>query len=190
MTGTAPGTRFRFSITPDPRELPRRHRRALNNAHREAAEYHHQKHIPLHFQPDAYQRYGYQRRGRNYIKLKARLFGEGVAQLPNVLTGNSRRLMRTQRQITSTASGSRLILRFAFSGGTGRLMDAKARLRVGKKALTQRGINASKNVITRIAELETVTAGELNTLARITEESYHRQIVGDGKTSLAKFDYQ
>lgn len=172
---TSPGQKIRVTFNPPPEELPRRHRKFLNNAHREAAEFHHKNHIPLHFEPVAFRRYGYQSRGKNYIRLKARLFGEGVARLPNVLSGDSRRLMRTQRQITATASGSRLILRFAFKGGSGRLLDAAALKRLGRSKLTTRQLNGQRNVLTRIAELETVIPEEYAAIAKVIEQSYGRQ---------------
>lgn len=172
---TTPGNKIVVTFNPPPEELPRRHRKFLNNAHRESAEFHHKKHIPLHFQPSAYRRYGYQSRGRKYIRLKERLYGKGVAQLPNVLTGNTRRVFRTQRQITATASNARLILRFPFKGGSGRLLDAAALKRLGRSKLTTRQLNGQRNIIARVAEFETVVPEEFKAIAAVIEASYQRQ---------------
>lgn len=172
---TTPGSKVTVTFAPPPEDLPRRHRKFLNNAHREAAEFHWKKHIPLHFDPSAFRRYGYAPRGRSYVKLKARLYGEEVARLPNVLTGNTRRVFRTQRQITATASNARLILRLPFKGGSGRLLDAAALKRLGRSALSTRQINGQRNIIARIAEMETVIPAEYSAIASVIEASYQRQ---------------
>ena len=172
---TAPGTKVTVTFNPPPEELPRRHRKFLNNANRESAEFHFKKHIPLHFDPSAFRRYGYQDRGKSYIKLKEKLYGKDIAKLPNVLTGNTRRVFRTQRQITATASGARLILRFPFKGGTGRLLDAAALQRLGRSKLTQRQINGQRNILARVAEFETVIPSEYDAIAKVVEQSYQRQ---------------
>lgn len=184
---TTPGTKVTVTFNPAPEDLPRRHRKFLNNAHREAAEFHHKKHIPLHFQPTAYRRYGYQSRGRNYVRMKERLFGKGVANLPNVLTGTTRRVFRTQRQITATASGAKLILRFPFKGGTGRLLDAAALQRLGRSKLTQRQLNGQRNIISRVAEMETTIPEEYAAIAKVIEASYQRQVEEAGVPSKVTF---
>ena len=86
----------------------RMHARLMREINRHAAEHHAEKRIPLHFQEQAYSRYGARKRGTKYSEYKRRKFGHSR---PNFRTGNLFRSLR--KKITATQNGSRLQLRAA-----------------------------------------------------------------------------
>lgn len=181
---TAPKVETSLRFSPDPSDLDRNHRKYMNTAHREAADLHHRKFMKRHFDYSAYRLYGYQSRGKKYNERKKRLFGH---TLPNVFTGKSRREITTQRQITATPSGARLIMRLPIQGGSGRVLDEKALKRLGRGALTKHQIHGQQLILTRVAEMETVSEDEVQAFAKNVERSYGLQADAAGRPRVVTF---
>lgn len=150
----------------DPRLFVRDHGRFLNAAFRATAAEHHRRHIPWHFLPFARAKYGYRPRSKRYAALKARL---GLPDM--VFSGATRQKVTTERQITATQKGARLILRLAFEGGSGRL-----RLRGQQTKLS----TAQQQILYRIAELQAIAPDESKYLADFLQEKYLAQANAPG----------
>lgn len=133
----------------DPRLFVRDHQTFLRDSLRETIVEHHTRHIPWHFEQFAAAKYGYAKRKAKYQARKDRL---GLPPLvsPNRDTSGQLKTAMTQfRQVTATSTRARLILRLPFQGGTGRL-----KLTGGSLSSSQ------KNILMRIAEMETIARDE------------------------------
>jgi len=177
---------FRISATlhatRDPRLFVRDHNRFVREAFRKAAEFHHKKHIPRHFEKFAGAKYGYaKRRSRVWVGIFEAIgkspwrpgeprkgsyqeYKDRLGLPPLVFTGASRHLATTQRQITATSTkGARLIVRLALGGASGRF-----RFKKGQTQLTQQ----QKEIAARIAEMETIAPDEQRAINRVIQEHY------------------
>lgn len=174
------GLKFELIIPRDPALFERDHRRALRLAFTEAAVFHHERHIPRHFEPFASVKYRYARRNAKYEARKQRLLGH---RLPLVFTGKTRDTVTMLRTIRATPKGATLTMRLPIRGGTGRLMDASARarlIRAGKrvKPLTDRAINNQRVILQLMAEIEVISPDEMQAI---------RQQIADRYTERAAF---
>lgn len=147
----------------DPRLLGRDHARNLNDTLREAAEEHHKRHIPRHFQSFAPAKYGYARRGTKYQRIKDRL---GLPPLVSPYSLKQGRMptqvaVMQQFKITATQKRASLKMRLPFSGGTGRL-------RVEGNGLTDH----QKALLRTIAELEAIAPDEQRYLNEFIHKRY------------------
>lgn len=181
---TVPAQKVAVSFSPDPDELDRNHRRYLNRAHRKAAELHHRRHMREHFQPGAIAKYGYAPRSAAYQRRKKRLYGHN---LPLVYTGNTRRTILSQRTIVATARYARLTMRIPITGGSGRFLDAKALQRMGRKPLSRAQIDGQEKILTRIAELETISTDEQYAIAAEIEREYLKLTDAAGRPRVVQF---
>lgn len=169
-------------FTRDPRLYGRDHNTFVRESFRDAAVFHHRQHIPRHFQPIASVKYGYaRRRSRVWVGIFEAIgkfpwrngdrrtgsyqeFKDRVGLPPLVFTGASRALATSQRQVTATATkGARLILRLALRGASGRF-----RFQKGQRHLTQQ----QKEIVARIAEVETIAPDEQRTINRTIQTTY------------------
>lgn len=150
----------------DPRLFVRDHGKFLNAAFRATAAEHHRRHIPWHFLPFASAKYGYRPRSKRYAAMKLRL---GLP--PLVFSGATRQKVTTERQITATQKGARLILRLAFEGGSGRL-----RIRRGQTSVS----SAQQQILYRIAELQAIAPDEARYLADFLKQHYLAQANAPG----------
>lgn len=183
-----PNIEVNLHFTHDPRLYVRHHKKFLRAAFVKAAEYHHVHHIPRHFQSFAAAKYRYKRRtsrvwvgifealGRfpwregekrrqPYQALKDRL-----GMPPLVFTGASRESVKTGR-ITATPKGSTLHLRLALKGASGRF-----RFKAGQTHLTQQ----QREVVERIAELQTIAPDEQRTINALIQNVYNAQANAPG----------
>ncbi len=152
-------------ITIDPVLFVREHNRILREVNRQAAVYHHEKHMPDHFKMVGYTKYGISKRSSKYNKRKQKKYGH---VLPNVFTGLTRQLVLSQRKIRATPKGARLEMRAAFRGGSGRI-----RWRAG---MNRKQVDSAMEAIKRVAELEATSQDEIVTLARLRGEWYARGV--------------
>lgn len=83
----------------------RMHARIMREINRTVAENHADKRVKLHFEEQAYSRYGARKRGSKYDAYKKRKFGHNR---PNYRTGTLFRSLR--KKITATQYGSRLVM--------------------------------------------------------------------------------
>jgi hypothetical protein len=177
-----------IETTRDPDLYARDHATFTREAFKAGAQYHWKKHIPRHFQSFAPAKYGYKprrsianagifeavglnpwspgdRRNQPYQAFKDKL---GLP--PNVLSGSLQRMCTgTEPMITATATrGATLRMRVpAYAGGsTGRLRAKKGQTQV---------TDQQRNILDRIAEMETVSEDEHNTLGRVIVEDYVRR---------------
>ncbi|HAP39452.1 MAG TPA: hypothetical protein DCQ94_06810 [Nitrospira sp.] len=161
MSGATAGPilEVKGSLPRDPRLYIRDHGTFLREALKDAARFHHERHIPRHFEPFARAKYGYTSRSERYQKLKKR---RGLPDL--VWSGRTRAVVTQSRQITGTQKQARLILRLPFKGGTGRLRVRGARLSAQQQ-----------NVLRIIAELQAIAADELKAVAGYVRDDYTRR---------------
>ncbi len=151
----------------DPRLFQRDHLTNLRETLRAAAEFHHEKHIPRHFENFASVKYGYAKRSQSTLKRKAKL---GLPPLVSGLAArqgrpSTKQVVTTQRKITATSKRSRLILRLPFTGGTGRV-----RRREGV------GLNSQQKTLLRtMAELQAISADEYRAIGKFIEDEYNRR---------------
>jgi len=170
----------------DPALYQRDHARFLRESNRQAAVFHHRRHIPRHFEHFAAAKYGYKPRrsyvGRNkrrvgYQAIKDRL---GLPPLvsPRVTGGQTQRQITTQRQVTATQKRARLIMRLPFRGGTGRF-----RLQPG-----QRQLSVNQQVVMQIiAEIEAIAPDEQRTLNEFIHTYYATQANQPGVRKRKRF---
>lgn len=162
-TTAPPNTIVSTNLPRDPTVIVRDHAKALREALEATAVEHHDRHIPRHFQPFAAAKYGYQKRGAKYQRLKDK---RGLPPLvgPNPKTSGDLYDEVTQRyRVTKTQYKSTLIMRLPFKGGTGRL-----RLRPGQTKLTTQ----QEQILHRIAELSVITSDEQKYLADFLGAKY------------------
>jgi hypothetical protein len=148
-----------LTLPKDPRLLVRDHATFLREAFGEAARFHHERHIPWHFESFAAAKYGYKKRSRRYQKRKD---ARGLPDL--VWTGATRAVVKGSRQITKTQKGAKLILRLPFKGGTGnfRVMDGHLS-------------DPQKQVMERIAEIKAIASDEARAISEKVREDYTRR---------------
>lgn len=177
-------------FTRDPRLYVRDHNRFVREAYRKAAEFHHKEHIPRHFEKFAGAKYGYaKRRSRVWVGIFEAIgkspwrpgeprkgsyqeYKDRLGLPPLVFTGASRDLATSQRQITATATkGARLIVRLALVGASGRF-----RKKPGQTQLTQQ----QKEIVSRIAEMETIAPDEQRRINWEIQRSYTIQANAPG----------
>ena len=123
---------FETSITFPEKLLrsPRTHNKFVAAGVRAELEYHHKNRIPLRFEKGAYTRFGFMQRTAKYNAIKKRKFGH---QLPLVYSGASMAGILANGRVTVSGSASdetivgTLRMRFAFTGGTGRMRDPNSR---------------------------------------------------------------
>jgi hypothetical protein len=84
----------------------RAHNRLMREINRHVAEFQAEKRVPLHFQEEAYTKYGARKRGARYDEYKRKKFGHAR---PNFRTGSLFRSLR--KKITATQYGSKLTMR-------------------------------------------------------------------------------
>jgi len=84
----------------------RMHAKLMREINRHVAEHQAEKRVPLHFQEEAYTRYGARKRGTRYDQYKRKKFGHAR---PNFRTGSLFRSLR--KKITATQYGSKLTMR-------------------------------------------------------------------------------
>lgn len=161
MTAAPPNTVITTTLPRDPRLLIRDHNRILNDTLRDAAEFHHGKHIPRHFEPFARSKYGYAPRSPRYLAVKRRL----GRTIDLVWTGATKIAVTSTRQITATSKRSRLIMRLPFTGGTGKF-------RIVGNMLS----DAQKNILRIRAEIEVISDDEQRTINRRIGEEYTRRV--------------
>lgn len=166
----------------DPALYQRDHGRFLRESNRHAAVYHHQNHIPRHFQSFAAAKYGYAPRrsfvGRkSYQDLKNRL---GLPPLvsPRMTGGQTQQQVTTQRRVTATQKRSRLVMRLPFRGGTGRF-----RLQPGQ---TELSVN-QKVVLQIITEIETIAPDEQRKINSEIHTHYANQANQPGLRKRKRF---
>lgn len=164
-----PITSVTITFPRDPTLFVADHNRFLRKANHHAAEYHHQHHIPRHFEKYAGAKYGYESRSKGYLKAKQRKVGHTV---DNVYSGATRAEVTKNRTITETPKGAKLKMIIPIKGGAGRILDAAALKRLQKAGLrssatlTQNQIDGQKKILARIAELEVIDPGEANAISR------------------------
>lgn len=162
------------AITVDPRLFVREHNKILREANREAAVYHHEKHMPDHFKMVGYGKYQIDKRSSKYNKRKQKKYGH---VLPNVFSGMTRQLVLSQRRITTTPKGAKLEMRAAFKGGTGRIR--------WRKDMTRKAVDTALQAVKRKAELEATSQDEIETLAQLRAKLYvqgvKKHIEGGGR---------
>lgn len=165
MSSTAPPLLQVTGTFPrDPRLFVRDHQTFMRETLRAAAELHHERHIPWHFENFAASKYGYLKRSSKYQARKNKL---GLPPLvsPNPRTSGQLRTAVTHfRQITATSTRSRLIMRLPFQGGTGRM-------RIVGSALSDQ----QKQVLARIAELQAIADDERAYLLEFIGTDYSRR---------------
>jgi hypothetical protein len=150
----------------------------MRHAYTAAAEYHFQHHVPRHFQGFAAAKYGYYPRTKKYNDRKLKQVGHTD---PLVFTGASRREATSNHRIAATPKGSKLFVRLAISGGSGRVLDAAAAARkfaAGKRktaTISKTQVQSQIQVLKRVSEMETVAQDEINTLGRVMQEDYQHQ---------------
>ncbi|OGT59922.1 MAG: hypothetical protein A3E01_10790 [Gammaproteobacteria bacterium RIFCSPHIGHO2_12_FULL_63_22] len=147
----------------DPRLLVRNHGKHLNDTLRAAANWHHETHIPRHFQSFAPAKYGYARRGRKYQKLKDRL---GLGPLVSPFSRRQGRLPTTLAvmqgfNVTATQKRATLKMRLPFRGGSGRLRVRGSGLSVHQETLLR-----------TIAEIEVISADEQRSINEFVHKDY------------------
>lgn len=163
MVSTAPPPLTVTTTYPrDPRLFARDHNTFTRESLRAAVTEHHDVHIPRHFETFAAAKYGYARRSSRYQARKDKL---GLPPLvsPTATSGQLRTAMTHFRQVTATSNRARLIMRLPFRGGTGRL-------RVIGGSLSDQ----QKQVLTRIAEMETIASDEQQHLNELIGAEYTR----------------
>ena len=149
---------FDLTFERDPRLYARDHATFLRRANRDAAAFHHTRHIPRHFEHFAAAKYGYAPRSRRYQALKDR---RGLP--PLVFSGRSRGVITSQRTITSTQHQAKLLLRLPIRGASGRL-----RVKPGRSTLS----TSQKTIHRTVVELETIADDEQRALAAEIEQRY------------------
>lgn len=161
MTSIAPPpVTITATLPRDPRLLVRDHNRNMNDTLRDAAAFHHEQHIPRHFEPFARAKYRYARRTPGYLAIKRRL-GRNTDL---VFTGATKLAVTSTRQITATSKRSRLIMRLPFAGGTGKF-------RIFGNSLS----SAQKNILRIRAEIEVIADDEQRTINRRIGQEYTRR---------------
>lgn len=161
-----PGLRVETNLPRDPRLYQREHTQNIRQALREAAEEHHARHIPRHFEAFAAAKYGYLPRTPRYRNWKRR---RGLPDLPNVATGAMRAQTTSMRIVTATQYRATLKLRWDWpksggpSGSSGRF-----RLKQGQTELSQ----SQKQILARIEELRAVSSDELQYIAKFIGDRY------------------
>lgn len=162
---STPPITIELRLPKDPRLFQREHLTNLRDTLRAAAEYHHEQHIPRHFEDFAAAKYGYARRSKATQKRKAKL---GLPPLVSGLAArqgrpSTKQVVTSQRRVTATSKRSRLILRLPFSGGTGRVRQRGAKLS-----------SSQKNVLRTMAELQAISADEYRAIGKFIEQEYQR----------------
>jgi hypothetical protein len=171
---TVPMT-FAVAATRDPALYTRDHARFLRAAFWGAAEFHHERHIPRHFEPFASVKYRYLPRSRSYNKVKERLFG---TTQPLVLSGTTRDTVTRMKTIRATPKGASLKMDLPIKGGSGRFLTAEAaeRLaRAGKRStrtITRKAVDSALRVRQIITEIEAISSDELVRLAQEVRDRY------------------
>lgn len=160
-----PGLRVETSLPRDPRLYQRDHAQNIRQVLREAAEEHHERHIPRHFESFAAAKYGYLPRTSRYLNWKRR---RGLPDLPNVATGAMRAQTTSMRTVTATQYRATLKLRWDWptsgpSGSSGRF-----RLKKGQTQLS----SSQKQILARIEELRAVSSDEQTYLANFIRDRY------------------
>lgn len=171
---TVPMT-FDVAATRDPALYTRDHARVLRAAFWGTAAYHHERHIPRHFEPFASVKYRYLPRSRSYNKVKERLFG---TTQPLVLTGTTRDTVTRMKTIRSTPKGATLTMVLPIKGGSGRFLSAEAAermFRAGKRAtrkISRKAVDSALRVRQIITEIEVISSDELVRLAHEVRDRY------------------
>lgn len=184
MAITLPSLSVEFEVPRDPAVFERDHRRALTKANEAAAIYHHEHHIPRHFEGFAGAKYGYPRRSLGYEKRKQHRYGH---KLPLVYTGKTRAAVTSNRRVQKTYKGATLILRIPIKGGSGRFMDDAARKRLGIRAPKYKQLDSQEQILKRIVEIEAIAPDEIRTLSRIIRDVYTAEINQPGVRRRVRF---
>jgi len=173
---------------------PDRHVRAcIKAATTAAAAEHHRRHMERHFENFAGPKYGYQKRSPAYLELKQKL---GLTSNPLSFSGQLKSEILGSYRISATGTrGARLHMKASLLGATsGRVLDVAAiermladaskkhdhprlirllsRLRKNGGKLT----HGQEQAIARNAELTAITSDELRHLAKIEENTFHREM--------------
>lgn len=156
---SVPSISINVEMPRDPRLLQRDHATFMRESFGEGARFHHERHIPWHFESFAVQKYGYKKRSRRYQKRK-----DARGLPPLVWTGATRAVVKSSRQITKTQKGAKLILRLPFKGGTGRVRVMGGQLS-----------DPQKQVLARIAELKVIASDESRAIAEKIASEYTRR---------------
>ena len=112
----------------------RMHARIMREINRTVAENHADKRVKLHFEEQAYSRYGARKRGSKYDAYKKRKFGHNR---PNYRTGTLFRSLR--KKVTATQYGSRLVM----SARLNKFIDAEEFAKMDPKARAK--VSAKQN---------------------------------------------
>lgn len=171
---TVPMT-FDVAATRDPALYTRDHARTLRAAFWGTAEYHHERHIPRHFEPFASVKYRYLPRSRSYNKIKERLFG---TTQPLVLTGTTRDTVTRIKTIRATPKGATLRMDLPIKGGSGRFLTDEAAERLFKagkrvtRTVSRKAVDSALRVRQIITEIEVISSDELVRLAHEVRDRY------------------
>jgi hypothetical protein len=149
----------------------RMHAKLMREINRHVAEHQAEKRIPLHFQEEAYTRYGARKRGTRYDEYKRKKFGHAR---PNFRTGNLFRGLR--KKITATQYGSRLQLRAT-------LYKKPSEARLAKMTAEQQARHKARNS-RRLAtwqkrEIAILTPGEIREDRKRMAREYKRGAASD-----------
>ena len=146
---------------PPPGEMPRRVQSAIREVAAAEAEFHHQKHYPLHFRFGAKNRYGYKPLSPGYARAKQRKVGRRPRL---VFSGRTRQEVLEGRRIVATATrGAKLVTRASLPGLSGRV-----RLKRGQRFLSR----AQENVLRLRSEITAVRTDELQAVGEHGQKTY------------------
>lgn len=163
---TTPSMQVAGNFPRDVRLYARDHATFLRDSLRETAREHHRRHIPWHFQNFAAAKYGFKPRTSKYRKWKARL---GLPDLDLVFSGNTRRVVTTERQITATQKKATLIMRLPIEGGTGRFRKKEASL-----------TSAQVRILQLIEEVRAIATDEIQYLGDYLGKQYTDRVNAPG----------
>ena len=165
-----------MTLPKDPRLFVVDHNRNLREANQQGMHLHHRRHIPWHFQTFAAVKYGYKPRNKKYLARKLKQKGH---LLPMVFSGASRAKAMAEHTVSGTPKGAKLTFNLAIKGGiTGRVVDAAAAARLfaaGKRktaGFSQKQIDGQKNILMRVAEMQTIAVDEARAIAAEVKKVY------------------